>query len=560
MFLAMEYVPGQTLREVMRAEGPLTPRAALDILAPVLQALAAAHKAGIIHRDVKPENIILREDDGTVKVADFGLARAVTTQTVTAQTGVLLGTVAYLSPEQVERGIADARSDVYAAGLILFEMLTGTKAFTGDTPIHIAYQHVHGSIPAPSSRVTTVPAELDALVALATSRDPDHRPSDAGDFLTEVRRSRAMLTPTELDRRPEGAAASGGGVNTVAVERTSALPMDRTDPSHRSGRSMPPVALPVEHTPTAPPPGPQEQDERRSAVADWPWRWLLAALAVALLAGLTAWYFLAGPGSPTVVPSTIGMTYAKARAALTARHLDPVKVDSFQESVPIGQVVATDPVAGRQVGRGTEVTVTVSKGPERYAVPDVVGKSQAEATDQLTATKLTLGTVTQAYSDTVPQGLVVSADPVVGTSLKRGAPVNLVVSKGRQPIPVTDFTGKPASMAVDALTTAGLKVDATQQENSDTVPKGSVIRQSPSGGSLYRGDQVTLVVSKGPVMVAVPDVTGKQADEAQKILEAAGFQVQRQTVLGGLFGTVHHTDPAAGSQAPKGSTVVMVIV
>jgi serine/threonine-protein kinase len=323
---------------------------------------------------------------------------------------------------------------------------------------------------------------------------------------------------------------------------------------------MPPVALPVEHTPTAPPLGPQEQDERRSAVADWPWRWLLAALAVALLAGLTAWYFLAGPGSPTVVPSTIGMTYAKARAALTARHLDPVKVDSFQESVPIGQVVATDPVAGRQVGRGTEVTVTVSKGPERYAVPDVVGKSQAEATDQLTATKLTLGTVTQAYSDTVPQGLVVSADPVVGTSLKRGAPVNLVVSKGRQPIPVTDFTGKPASMAVDALTTAGLKVDATQQENSDTVPKGSVIRQSPSGGSLYRGDQVTLVVSKGPVMVAVPDVTGKQADEAQKILEAAGFQVQRQTVLGGLFGTVHHTDPAAGSQAPKGSTVVMVIV
>ncbi|HEV7195699.1 MAG TPA: protein kinase, partial [Pedococcus sp.] len=288
MFLAMEYVPGQTLREVMRAEGPLTPRAALDILAPVLQALAAAHKAGIIHRDVKPENIILREDDGTVKVADFGLARAVTTQTVTAQTGVLLGTVAYLSPEQVERGIADARSDVYAAGLILFEMLTGTKAFTGDTPIHIAYQHVHGSIPAPSSRVTTVPAELDALVALATSRDPDHRPSDAGDFLTEVRRSRAMLTPTELDRRPEGAAASGGGVNTVAVERTSALPMDRTDPSHRSGRSMPPVALPVEHTPTAPPLGPQEQDERRSAVADWPWRWLLAALAVALLAGLTA--------------------------------------------------------------------------------------------------------------------------------------------------------------------------------------------------------------------------------------------------------------------------------
>ncbi|QGN59410.1 protein kinase [Nostocoides sp. HKS02] len=250
MFLAMEYVPGQTLREVMRAEGPLTPRAALDIMGPVLQALSAAHRAGIIHRDVKPENIILREDDGTVKVADFGLARAVTTQTTASQTGVLLGTVAYLSPEQVERGIADARSDVYAAGLILFEMLTGSKAFTGETPIHIAYQHVHGSVPAPSSRVTSVPTELDALVALATARDPDHRPTDAGDFLAEVRRSRAMLTATELDRRPEGPATPDGGVSTVAVDRTSALPVGSTG---ERARSLPPVALPIDRTPTTPP-------------------------------------------------------------------------------------------------------------------------------------------------------------------------------------------------------------------------------------------------------------------------------------------------------------------
>ncbi|HEY3535107.1 MAG TPA: protein kinase, partial [Pedococcus sp.] len=190
MFLAMEYVPGQTLREVIRSEGPLTPRAALDLVTPVLQALAAAHRAGLIHRDVKPENVILREDDGTVKVADFGLARAVSSHTTTSQTGVLLGTVAYLSPEQVERGIADARSDVYAAGLILFEMLTGAKAFTGDSPIHVAYQHVHGSVPAPSSRVASVPAELDSLVALATARDPDHRPADAGELLEQVRRSR----------------------------------------------------------------------------------------------------------------------------------------------------------------------------------------------------------------------------------------------------------------------------------------------------------------------------------------------------------------------------------
>src|SRR3954452_6881146 len=192
MFLAMELVTGHTLREVMQAEGPLTPRAALDILDPVLQALGAAHSAGLIHRDVKPENVILRED-GVVKVADFGLARAVTAATSTAQTGVLLGTVAYLSPEQVERGIADARSDVYAAGLLLFEMLTVSQAFSGHTPIHVAYQHVHGSVPMPSTSVPTVPTELDQLVALATARDPDKRPANAGDYIAEVRRSRSMM-------------------------------------------------------------------------------------------------------------------------------------------------------------------------------------------------------------------------------------------------------------------------------------------------------------------------------------------------------------------------------
>ncbi|HET7761850.1 MAG TPA: protein kinase, partial [Phycicoccus sp.] len=200
MFLAMEYVPGLTLREVLKDEGPLSPRAALDILDPLLLALAEAHAKGLIHRDVKPENVIISEN-GTVKVADFGLARAVTSQTVTSSSGLLLGTVAYLSPEQVERGIADARSDVYAAGLVLFEMLTGGKAFTGDTPIHVAYQHVHSGVPVPSSRVDGLPPALDELVAVATARDPDERPANAGEFLDLVRRTRASLPPDALDAR-----------------------------------------------------------------------------------------------------------------------------------------------------------------------------------------------------------------------------------------------------------------------------------------------------------------------------------------------------------------------
>jgi serine/threonine-protein kinase len=474
-----------------------------------------------------------------VKVADFGLARAVSTQTTTSQTGVLLGTVAYLSPEQVERGIADARSDVYAAGLILFEMLTGTKAFTGDTPIHIAYQHVHGSVPAPSSRVSSVPQELDALVALATARDPDQRPSDAADFLTEVRRSRAMLTPTELDRRPEGTRAEAAGVSTVAVERTSALPLAE--------------ARDTDEVPYA-------GEPRHRPAAGALWRWAAAALGVVLIGGLVAWWFLAGPGSPTVVPQTTRLTYAQALARLEQAHLGASRIDSFDETVPKGVVMSTDPGAGANVGRGTDVKVTVSKGPERYAVPTVLNKSQAEATDEITAAKLTVGAVSQAFSDTVTQGLVISVDPAPGTPLKRGAPVDLVVSKGRQPIPVTDFTGQPAAQAVDSLTKAGLQVDATQQENSDTVPKGNVIRQSPSGGTLFKGQQVTLVVSKGPVMVTVPDVQGRQEADATKVLTAAGFKVSVQRFMGGIFGTVRSQDPAAGSQQPKGSTITLVVV
>ena len=539
MFLAMEYVPGQTLREVMRAEGPLTPRAALDIMAPVLQALGAAHRAGIIHRDVKPENIILREDDGTVKVADFGLARAVSTHTTTSQTGVLLGTVAYLSPEQVERGIADARSDVYAAGLILFEMLTGSKAFTGDTPIHIAYQHVHGSVPAPSSRVTSVPPELDGLVALATARDPDQRPSDAGDFLTEVRRSRSMLTPAELDRRPEGARAEAAAASTVAVERTSALPI-----ADRPGLDE------AAHD--------DEGRHRHTTAALW--RWAAAALGVVIIAALATWWFLAGPGSPTMVPRTTNLTYARALALLQRAHLGADRIDSFDETIPKGVVMSTDPGAGAKVGRGTDVKITVSKGPERFAVPAVLSKSQAEATDEITAAKLSVGTVSQAFSDTVSQGLVISVDPAPGTPLKRGAQVDIVVSKGRQPIPVTDFTGQPAAQAVDALTKAGLQVDATQQQNSDTVPKGNVIRQSPSGGTLFKGDQVTLVVSKGPVMVTVPDVEGSQEADATRVLTAAGFKVSVQRFMGGIFGTVRSQSAPAGSQQPKGSTITLVVV
>ena len=549
MFLAMEYVPGQTLREVITEEGALTPRAALDILAPMLEALAAAHAAGLIHRDVKPENVILRPD-GVVKVADFGLARAVSSQTSTASHGMILGTVAYLSPEQVERGIADARSDVYAAGLILFEMLTGSQAFTGDTPINVAYQHVHEGVPAPSTRVPEVPTQLDALVARATARDPDLRPRDAGELLGLVRQVRAGLSVADLDSKP---ADGPGGAASAAT--TTALPF--APDGGAVGPAGHTAALPLPALPPSPPgPAPGRSARARNR-RRWPW---VAVVLSALLALATGWFFIGGPGAVETVPALVGKTQATAEAALATVHLHGSVRLAFDEKVPKGVVVSTDPPAGGAVRRMTPVVLVVSEGQERYDVPDVTGLSLDDAKTAVADNHLTVGQVTQVYDEKVPEGQVVRADPKTGTRLKPGAAVTLFQSMGRQPIDVVDYTGKNAGDAVAALTQAGLKVDATQQKYDDTVPKGAVISQDPSSGTLYKGDLVTLVVSKGPVMVPVPDVVGKQVMQAQTVLEAAGFKVKVKRVLGGFFGTVRLQDPAGGSSAPQGSTVTLTTV
>ena len=550
MFLAMEYVPGQTLREVLTEEGPLSPRAALDVLEALLLALAAAHDKGLIHRDVKPENVIISEH-GTVKVADFGLARAVSSQTVTSSTGMLLGTVAYLSPEQVERGIADARSDVYAAGLVLFEMLTGSKAFTGDTAIHVAWQHVHKGVPAPSSRVDGLPPALDELVAAATSRDPDERPADASAFLELVRRTRESLGPEALDARPAGVAALAAAA--VPTSATAALPVgggagtDVAPQPHTDTRAMDRPPAPLEGVVV-------------SGDGGGGWRrWWPAIIASAAVLALTGWFFLLGPGSTVLVPAVAGQPRDTALGALEEAGLTSEVQEDFSEDVEKGSVISVDPSSGSEVRKGSEVLVVVSKGPERYDVPDVLGATTAEATARLEEASLARGKVTEEFDEKVPEGQVISTTPEAGSSEKPGTKVALVVSKGRQPIDVPDFTGKEATEAAKALADLGLEVDATQQENSDSVPKGRVISQDPAGGTLYRGDRVTLVVSKGPVMVEVPNVVGKTLSQAQRILEDAGFSVKVEKALGGLFRTVRFQDPEDG-RAPKGSTVTLTIV
>jgi len=540
VFLAMELVNGLTLRQVMQSEGALSPRAALDIIDPVLQALGAAHSAGLIHRDVKPENVILRED-GVVKVADFGLARAIATTTSTAQTGVLLGTVAYLSPEQVERGMADARSDVYAAGLLLFEMLTGSKAYLGDSPIHVAYQHVHSEVPLPSSRISTVPAGLDRLVARASARNPDQRPRDANEMLGEVRRTRQGLSPAELDTRPGG--GSGPANPTIMLSRTAVVPEALMSPVPGAGPSGRRLRWP---------------SVARLRGRTWPVV-VIALLLVAAAAGLI-FFFAAGPGAKVAVPKVIGSTSLVAENALALAHLDAKVVRSFSETIQAGVVLAGDPPAGREVGRGTTVTLTVSQGPERYAVPQLIGRTQADAEQRLIASRLSVGVVSQGYSETVPAGQVITTSPPADTSLRRATPVDLVISKGRQPIRIANWTGQPVAQAVAALTQANLKVDSTKRDFSATVPKGSVISQAPATGTLFQGDLVTLDVSKGPQMVAVPNVIGQQEQPATAILQALGFNVQVDRAFGGIFGTVRLQSVDGGTEAPKGSTITLTVV
>ncbi|WP_114204031.1 Stk1 family PASTA domain-containing Ser/Thr kinase [Janibacter anophelis] len=553
VWLAMEYVEGRTARAVIDAEGALTPRAALDILEPVLTGLAVAHDAGYIHRDVKPENVLIA-DRGPVKVADFGLARAVTSQTTTAEDGVLFGTVAYLSPEQVERGIADARSDVYAAGLILFELLTGQRAVEGESPIHVAFQHVHGSLPVPSEVVEDLPTELDDLVALATHRDPDERPRDAGAYLAELQRVRADLSTEQLDRHPTGARARAAtGAETVAHPRprpTTAI----TRPAAVAGLATTAVVVDDDGDDPTSQVTPPSRRRRRGVGA------LVALLlAAALAAGGGWWWTQMGPGSKVLVPELAGQPQQDVETTLAQYELSLTEQTAFDEAVPKGEAITSNPPTGTELAKGSEVTVVFSKGPERYEVPDLAGRTTAQATSDLKAEHLVVGTTTESWHAEVPAGEVISSTPVAGTELKRDAAVGIVVSKGPEPVAVPVVSGKTAADATTAIEGAGLKVARAEDAWSSTVAKGSVISQSPSTGTLLPGETVTMTVSKGPEMVAVPDVQGLTRAEATTKLQDAGFKVSVQTFLGAPLDEVRASRPGSGT-APKGSTVTILVV
>ncbi|MEU9402021.1 Stk1 family PASTA domain-containing Ser/Thr kinase [Streptomyces sp. NPDC048242] len=548
VYLAMEYVAGCTLRDVLRERGALRPRAALDILEPVLAALGAAHRAGFVHRDMKPENVLIG-DDGRVKVADFGLVRSV--DTVTSTTGAVLGTVSYLAPEQIERGAADPRVDVYACGVVLYEMLTGTKPHSGDSPAQVIYQHLHEDVPPPSALVPGLAPELDALVAVATARTPAGRPADAAALLGEVLRVRSALTGEQLDTEPPGALPAG---HDNAEDRTSVIPRSLTVPRPlpvgepdggdvRYTARLGADALPPRRTATGP---------RRGVLA------LVAALVV-LFVGAGVWYVNAGQF--TKVPPLLSRTEAQAKKRIESAGLDVGKVHrSYSDTVQRGQVIGSEPSPGARIRDHGSVSLTISLGPQTVMVPDLSGRPLAEARAQLKSAGLEPGMVTREFSDEVERGSVISTTPGAGVERHAGSAIALVVSKGRQ-VDIPDVTGESLDDATQDLTDAGLKVKvAPERVYSSDYDKDQVVSQTPAEGTAAEGDAVTLTLSKGPEMIEVPDVTGQDVDSAKKTLEAAGFQVEEDRGLLGLFGDkVREQSVDGGDRAPKGSTITLTI-
>ncbi len=569
-YLTMEYVEGTNLRRRIAEEGALTVREALRVLESVLDALAAAHRAGLVHRDVKPENVLLMSEDDRVRLGDFGLARAVTEVTSTT-TGTVLGTVAYLAPELVTHGATDARTDVYACGVLLYEMLTGRQPFTGETPIQVAFQHVSSEVPAPSTLVDWLPSEVDELVAALAARDADDRPVDATAACQLLRRTRAGLDDATLDRRADvppsvvlpaatGDALTGdlddGSTDHAATTRLTAA--DR-----RGGT----VALPIGLGVAAPAPARASDDADGAAPRR---RWLVPVVVTAALAllGLGTWWYLEhGPGAYTSVPAVVGSTEQEAVAALDAAGLAHERAESFDDQVPAGSVVGTDPGPGEAVRKDGTVTFTVSRGVDLVDVPDdLVGQEQAAAEAALEAAELTADYGDPEHSDDVALGLVLRATlpdgtPVeAATQAKRGSPVLLVLSDGPAPVTVTSVVGISLEDATEQLARDALGVEPTEAF-SDTVPAGEIIEQAPeAGATARRGDTVRVTVSKGPETVAMPDLTGKQFDQAKKDLEALGLTATRENVLGGLFGTVRQQSVPAGEQVRKGTAVVLTVV
>ena len=539
VFIVMELIEGATLRDYLHEQGALPVERALQLITPVASALAAAHRLGIVHRDIKPENILVSKE-GRIKIADFGLARgALLGSTMTAESSVILGSVSYLSPEQVQRGVSDARSDVYSLGIVLFELLTGQKPYQGEDPVQIAIRHVNDRVPAPSTLNPNISPEVDELVLKATNIDPDKRPKDAGELQELLRALSEKLDPKrrqlslELDLPPlpinsNTKESKNRNKKTTQKEETVAK-KEKTTPTKKSTTS------------------PRVKRNRRIA----------AGLAITL--GVLAWYLVVGPGSKVVVPSLAGLTTNQAKSQLEDLGLNlDIASEEFSEDIPEGKVITSQPAGGGRVAPNGTVAVTVSRGKERYAVPNLQGLKIEVAENLLKDNKLILGEVVEEFSTEFPKGFIMRSAPTAGERIKRDSQVNIFVSKGIEQIGVSSYKGKSGEQALNELTEAGFEVD-TKYIYSEDLPIGAVISQSPAAGELDKGIKITLLVSKGSEFVFIPNILSLTQAKAVATLKDLDLKVIVKTVGNKKTKVVTNVAPKVGTKVKRGSTVTITV-
>ena len=545
VFLVMELVEGSTLRDFLNQQGAVSIEQMFQLMTPVISALAAAHKIGIIHRDIKPENILISKD-GRVKVADFGLARNMAIgQTMTVESSVVLGSVSYLSPEQVQRGVADARSDIYAVGIVLFEMLTGGKPYEGETPIQIAYRHVNDRIPTLQSIKSDIPITISELVHAATAPNPDHRPKDAEELLNKFREIQAQIDPKkrqmslELDLPPSmmksvtkrGKVSVGSALEGLK-EKTSQListkPIKVSKPEDSIGTKKRKVSKRV----------------KRNRI-----------IALLLLIGLVFGGFRLLNIGKISVPSLVGMSQTEASKSLEPLGLDLEIIEEvFSEDIPKGRVIASEPGGGGKISPDEKVGLILSKGQERILIPRLNGLTPDVASAQLSSLGLTVGEINEIFDMKIAAGYVIATEPKETMAVKRKAIVNLIVSKGVEQISLQSYVGKGGEQALSELTEMGFDVDVTYKF-SDSVFKGQVISQSPEKmESIGKGSKINLAISKGPEFVFVPNVLGKNKNDASLDLENLGLRVK---IKGS--GKVNNISPAIGAKVKQGAVITLTL-
>jgi eukaryotic-like serine/threonine-protein kinase len=539
-YIAMEYVAGRSLKAIVRESGALDPALAIDITCQVLQAARFAHRHGVIHRDLKPHNVLV-DDDGRVRVTDFGIARAGASDMTL--TGSIMGTAQYLSPEQAQGHPVGATSDLYSVGVILYELLTGVVPFEGETAVAIAFKQVAAQAHPPSELNPAVPASLDAVVLRALAKDPGMRYADADEFLAALAREREAL-PAAASRAAPAAAVLVGGPPPRAPQPPLAQAV--------GGALLLPAASAAEERPRAPA---GEPNGRRRQL-------LLAAAAIALIAVATALaLLLSKPAAKVIVPEVRGQTEQAALARLRRAGLTPVTALTSSATVASGLVVSETPAAGSKAAKAARVSIAVSSGPSTASVPNVEGLPAAKALARLRAAGFKPTTKSQP-SSSLTAGTATGTDPPAGLVALTGSAVTVLVSSGPAQVRVANVVGESQTAAEAALTSAGLEVGSVSSKVSNQSP-GSVLAQSPRGGvSLPSGSKVNLTVAQAPTQVAVPSVVGQGEAGASAALGAAGLtpKITSEPVSEPTqVGVVLRQRPAGGTRVRKGATVTLTV-